>query len=159
VEYFHCQRYRHQCVDVGTEGLAYSQCQRRANTFAATLQAIDDRVVETLRASMQRESCQGVVDKFEIFVGRSNHIYKGRAFLYNLQESAKLSNLATRKIIIMDQLPQDPIILLSVVNTWLRDRYESLDELCRANDIDPTELTDRLLKVGFTYSETTNQFI
>jgi hypothetical protein len=59
----------------------------------------------------------------------------------------------------MDQLPQDPIILLSVVNTWLRDRYESLDELCRANDIDPTELTDRLLKVGFTYSETTNQFI
>ena len=31
-------------------------------------------------------------------------------------------------------LPKDPVLLLSVVNTRLRDEYDSLDELCRALD-------------------------
>ena len=29
-------------------------------------------------------------------------------------------------------LPEDPVILLSVVNTRLRDQYASLEELCAA---------------------------
>ena len=29
-------------------------------------------------------------------------------------------------------LPKDPVLLLSVVNTKLRDEYGSLDELCAA---------------------------
>ena len=33
-------------------------------------------------------------------------------------------------------LPKDPVILLSFVNTKLRDEYESLDELCAALDAD-----------------------
>ncbi|MER2055881.1 MAG: DUF4250 domain-containing protein, partial [Clostridia bacterium] len=31
-------------------------------------------------------------------------------------------------------LPKDPVILLSYVNTKLRDEYVSLQELCRAED-------------------------
>ncbi|MDE6238432.1 MAG: DUF4250 domain-containing protein, partial [Muribaculaceae bacterium] len=30
----------------------------------------------------------------------------------------------------MDNLPQDPFILLSYVNTKLRDDYSSLDSMC-----------------------------
>ena len=33
-------------------------------------------------------------------------------------------------------LPQDPVILLSVVNTRLRDEYSDLEELCRSEGAD-----------------------
>lgn len=33
-------------------------------------------------------------------------------------------------------LPQDPYILLSFVNTKLRDEYESLESFCAALDVD-----------------------
>ena len=45
-------------------------------------------------------------------------------------------------------LPQDPIILLSYVNTKLRDEYSSLDELCAALDA-----------VGYAYDEEKNRFL
>ncbi len=31
--------------------------------------------------------------------------------------------------------PKDPVMLLSVVNTYLRDHHSSLDDLCKSNDI------------------------
>ena len=37
-------------------------------------------------------------------------------------------------------LPQDPIILLSYVNTQLRDHYATLAEFCAAMGADQTEL-------------------
>ncbi len=55
-------------------------------------------------------------------------------------------------------LPNDPIILLSVVNTRLRDYYSSLDEFCAAEDIDRKTLEKKLLSVGYTYNALTNQF-
>ena len=58
----------------------------------------------------------------------------------------------------MEQLPTDPFMLLSVVNTRLRDEYASLDELCAALDIDPQELASRLEAAGFTYLPEINQF-
>ncbi|MBQ8336771.1 MAG: DUF4250 domain-containing protein, partial [Bacteroidaceae bacterium] len=33
------------------------------------------------------------------------------------------------------ELPNDPMMLLSTVNMYLRDRYSSLDELCDDLDI------------------------
>lgn len=36
----------------------------------------------------------------------------------------------------MDKLPQDPFMLFSYVNTQLRDVYSSLDEFCKATDVD-----------------------
>ena len=59
----------------------------------------------------------------------------------------------------MDQLPQDPFILLSWTNTMLRDRYGSLEELCDDLDISREELEDKLRAAGFTYSAETNRFL
>ena len=56
-------------------------------------------------------------------------------------------------------LPQDPMILLSYVNTKLRDEYASLDELCAALDADREELVRKLEGVNYTYSPERNQFI
>lgn len=55
-------------------------------------------------------------------------------------------------------LPTDPIILLSYVNTKLRDQYSSLDEFCRAEDINKEDLEERLRAVGFEYIAQINQF-
>ena len=56
-------------------------------------------------------------------------------------------------------LPQDPIILLSYVNTKLRDVYASLDELCDDLDADKEELIRKLEGVNYVYSPERNQFI
>ena len=55
-------------------------------------------------------------------------------------------------------LPQDPVILLSVVNTKLRDEYPSLDELCAALDADQTALRNKLAAIGYDYDPEQNQF-
>ena len=44
-------------------------------------------------------------------------------------------------------LPADPMILLSVVNTRLRDTCPTLEELCAQEGIAPEELTARLATV------------
>ena len=56
-------------------------------------------------------------------------------------------------------LPNDPIILLSVVNTRLRDLYPSLEELCSAEDISTEELQGRLAAADFHYDQEQNRFI
>lgn len=55
-------------------------------------------------------------------------------------------------------LPQDPNILLSVVNTRLRDEYPSLDYLCEGMDADEAELVEKLAGIGYAYDAQTNQF-
>ena len=59
----------------------------------------------------------------------------------------------------MNSLPQDPIILLSYINTQLRDRYSSLSEFCDDMQIDPAALQDKLMQVGYVYSEEQNRFL
>ncbi len=56
-------------------------------------------------------------------------------------------------------LPKDPVLLLSVVNTKLRDYYHSLDALCEDMNVDCDELTSRLKAVGYEYDEERKQFI
>ena len=56
-------------------------------------------------------------------------------------------------------LPQDPMILLSYVNTKLRDEYSSLDELCAALDADREELVQKLEGINYRYSLERNQFL
>ena len=56
-------------------------------------------------------------------------------------------------------LPADPIILLSYVNTKLRDRDESLDEFCAVEGADKSDLCAKLAEVGYEYSEQRNQFV
>lgn len=55
-------------------------------------------------------------------------------------------------------LPKDPNLLLSVVNTKLRDQYESLQALCEDLDEDEAALTQALAAAGFFYQAASNQF-
>ena len=48
-------------------------------------------------------------------------------------------------------LPQDPIILLSYVNTQLRDRDASLAAFCDRENADEADLRARLQEVGYIY--------
>ena len=56
-------------------------------------------------------------------------------------------------------LPQDPYILLSYVNTKLRDEYSSLSELCAALDADEGEITAALAPLDYRYDSVQNRFI
>ncbi len=58
----------------------------------------------------------------------------------------------------MDNLPKDPNILLSYINTKLRDNYGSLDELCDDLGVDRAELEGALARSGFEYQPSTNRF-
>lgn len=58
----------------------------------------------------------------------------------------------------MNQLPSDPMMLLSVINMKLRDQYQSLNALCDDMNIDRNELEKKLLAAGFEYSEENNKF-
>ena len=55
-------------------------------------------------------------------------------------------------------LPQDPMILLSVVNTKLRDEYASLEALCDDLDEDREAIEKALAAAGFAYDEGPNRF-
>lgn len=56
------------------------------------------------------------------------------------------------------RLPKDPMMLLSVVNTKLRDEYESLEELCSSLDAAEEEITAPLAAAGFHYEAALNRF-
>lgn len=58
----------------------------------------------------------------------------------------------------MQNLPSDPILLLSVINTKLRDYYANLDVLCDDLQIDKQALTDKLSAVGYAYDKDLNKF-
>lgn len=58
----------------------------------------------------------------------------------------------------MDEMPHDPVMLLSWVNTKLRDMYPSLDEMCEDLQISRDRLCDTLHKAGFDYMPQINQF-
>ncbi|MBM6924669.1 DUF4250 domain-containing protein [Pseudoflavonifractor phocaeensis] len=55
-------------------------------------------------------------------------------------------------------LPQDPVLLLSVVNTKLRDCYANLDDLCDDLQADQSDLCQRLAQLGYRYATELNQF-
>lgn len=59
----------------------------------------------------------------------------------------------------MNNLPKDPVMLLSVVNTNLRDFYSNLDEFCKAKDADKQEIIEKLKMIEYTYDEEKNQFV
>ena len=56
-------------------------------------------------------------------------------------------------------LPKDPVILLSFVNTELRDHYTSLDKFCHAHGGDRAALEQKLGDIDYCYDAATNQFI
>ncbi len=58
-----------------------------------------------------------------------------------------------------DVLPKDPMMLLSVVNTKLRDSYESLGVLCEDLNVDEDTLRETLKGIGYVYDSEQNRFL
>ena len=56
-------------------------------------------------------------------------------------------------------LPKDPVMLLSYINTQLRDYYPSLTEFCRSFHISEEEIRKKLAGIQYEYNEEKNQFI
>ena len=56
-------------------------------------------------------------------------------------------------------LPKDPIILLSFINTKLRDYNSSLDDLCKENGLSMEIIKERLSVIDYHYDEVRNQFV
>ena len=57
------------------------------------------------------------------------------------------------------ELPKDAAMLLSVVNTKLRDFYPSLAAFCEDAGVGETELKARLAAIDYEYDEKSNQFV
>lgn len=55
-------------------------------------------------------------------------------------------------------LPKDPVMLLSVVNTALRDHYDSLEKLAEAYDVNPQDIVSKLNAINYIYDKNQNQF-
>lgn len=56
-------------------------------------------------------------------------------------------------------IPNDPMILLSFVNTKLRDFHPSLEDLCKSLQLDPQEITHKLSGIGYEYDAQLNRFV
>ncbi len=56
-------------------------------------------------------------------------------------------------------IPKDPMILLSYINTQLRDHYANLDDLCSSLDLSVEELKEKLGQIDYVYDEESNQFV
>lgn len=56
-------------------------------------------------------------------------------------------------------LPKDPVILLSYVNTQLRDNFSSLEDFCKSNNISEAEVMEPLSAIDYQYDKETNQFV
>ncbi len=59
----------------------------------------------------------------------------------------------------MDKLPHDAAMLVSVLNTKLRDFYPSLDALCDDLQADKAELISKCRTIAYEYDVERNQFI
>lgn len=59
----------------------------------------------------------------------------------------------------MTSLPQDPYMLLSVVNMKLRDRFSSLDTLCEDADVSRGEVEAVLATIDYHYDPEQNAFV
>ena len=56
-------------------------------------------------------------------------------------------------------LPKDPIMLVSYINTQLRDNYTSFDDLCVSLDVDKNEIIEKLNSIEYKYNEELNKFV
>ena len=58
----------------------------------------------------------------------------------------------------MSSIPKDPVMLMSYLNTQLRDNYASLEELCRSLDLDQAEVEKKLAQIDKQNKEARNQY-
>jgi hypothetical protein len=56
-------------------------------------------------------------------------------------------------------IPKDPIMLVSYLNTQLRDFYPNLRELCLALQLDQDDICQKLESIDYHYDAQTNRFL
>lgn len=56
-------------------------------------------------------------------------------------------------------LPNDPVMLLSFVNTQLRDHYSSFEDFCKAFLVEPASIEQKLNSIEYTYDAASNRFV
>ena len=56
-------------------------------------------------------------------------------------------------------IPKDPVMLLSYVNTQLRDYYDSLDDFLKDKELSGESLIKKLASIDYEYDEELNQFV
>ena len=59
----------------------------------------------------------------------------------------------------MANIPKDPVMLLSYLNTQLRDFYPDMDELCRALDLDRKTVDVAMASIDYAYDSAKNQYV
>ncbi|MDF2907050.1 MAG: hypothetical protein K0R34_2371 [Herbinix sp.] len=55
-------------------------------------------------------------------------------------------------------IPKDPYMLLSYINTKLRDDYHNLEDLCMSLNIEPLALEAQLSEIDYFYVRELNRF-
>ena len=73
-----------------------------------------------------------------------------RKMMYKMYIIVGMSNMT---------LPKDPVMLLSLINTKLRDYNSSLDDFCKEYNLDKEYITEKLSMIDYHYNEERNQFI
>ena len=58
-----------------------------------------------------------------------------------------------------DSLPNDPVMLMSFLNTQLRDHYPSLEALAEAYEFQVEDVVAKLKSIDYEYDAKTNQFV
>lgn len=56
-------------------------------------------------------------------------------------------------------IPKDPVMLLSYVNTQLRDYYDSLDDFLKDKVLSREGLIKKLASIDYQYDAELNQFV
>lgn len=56
-------------------------------------------------------------------------------------------------------IPSNPMMLLSFINTKMRDEHMNLDELCYDLEIDRNDIEEKLKMISYSYDPELNRFI
>ena len=59
----------------------------------------------------------------------------------------------------MTKIPNDPMMLLSFINTKLRDFYPDFNALCDDLELNKDEITSKLSGIDYTYDKNLNRFV
>lgn len=59
----------------------------------------------------------------------------------------------------MTNIPNDPMMLLSFINTKLRDEYTSLQVLCDDLELQESDIVSKLSSIEYSYDAKLNRFI
>lgn len=60
---------------------------------------------------------------------------------------------------IYENIPNNPMMLLSFANTKLRDEFQNLDDMCYDLEVDKREIEEKLSMIDYHYDSSLNRFV